>query len=228
MTNYREEEENQLLPIPINTEFDFNIGTMTFDIPRFVEALILSVSMLGILYLILSNVNLGFGTEVTIYIFGVAAAAYLGLNGIQGHRLSKFIMNIIAFYKNRRITHYNPRVKKEIRFFTEEVDDDDYVIPRERLEALYHKYVNKADSVQANKNLQTEELDTSTMFFEDDIEYLGKPEELMSKKELKKLQKRKAREEKKALKLKKKEQRLNDKAKKKKGRNRKVVARFFN
>ena len=47
--------------------------------------------------------------------------------------------------------------------------------------------INRGPLESAKNNLKKEELDTSYMFFEDDISYLGKPVELMTKAEKRKL-----------------------------------------
>ena len=183
----RKEEDYQVLPIPMNTEFDFNIGSYTFQIKNLAEGIVIGGTIGLLLYLFCKKFSIPYGTAITIVLFGALGGAYLGIKGINGETVPGYLFNILKFHKNRRITHYNPRIKDEKRFFTEETDDDDYVIPRERLEALYRKVVAKADMENAKNNLQKEELDTSYMFFEDDISYLGKPVELMTKAEKRKL-----------------------------------------
>ena len=210
----RKEEDYQVLPIPMNTEFDFNIGSYTFQIKNLAEGIAIGGAIGVLLYLLCRRFAIPYGTAITIILFGALGGAYLGIKGINGETVPGYLLNIIRFHKKRRITHYNPRIKAEKRFFTEETDDDDYVIPRERLEALYRKVVAKADMENAKNNLQKEELDTSYMFFEDDISYLGKPMELMSKAEKRKLARRlkkKAR-----LEAKKKKKEMKDAKKKKK------------
>ena len=210
----RKEEDYQVLPIPMNTEFDFNIGSYTFQIKNLAEGIAIGGAIGVSLYLLCRRFAIPYGTAITIILFGTLGGAYLGIKGINGETVPGYLLNIIRFHKKRRITHYNPRIKAEKRFFTEETDDDDYVIPRERLEALYRKVVAKADMENAKNNLQKEELDTSYMFFEDDISYLGKPMELMSKAEKRKLARRlkkKAR-----LEAKKKKKEMKDAKKKKK------------
>ena len=210
----RKEDDYQVLPVPMNAEFDFNIGSYTFQIRNLIEGIFIGGTIGILLYLLCSKLHVPYGTAFTIILFGALGGGYLGIRGINGDTVSGFLLNIIRFQKNRRITHYNPRIKKEKRFFTEDTDDDDYVIPRERLEALYRKVVTRADTENAKNNLQKEELDTSYMFFEDDISYLGKPAELMSKAEKRKLARQLKKQEKLAAKQKKKEAK-NDRKKKK-------------
>jgi hypothetical protein len=186
-----EEEQIEEMPIPQNAEFDLNIGSYSFEIRRAAEGLILGVLVGTPVYLLLRYLSVS-GMNLWIYSLAAAAGAFLiGNNGINGDSVSRYIMNVLRFSKKKRIAHYNPRIKFEKRFFTEETEDDDYVIPRERLEALYHKYVSKTNSENAHMNFEKEELDTSTMYFEDDIEVLGKPTELMSKSERRKYEKEK-------------------------------------
>lgn len=126
----------------------------------------------------------------------IVGSAVLGIKGINGDSVFGYIYNKIIFLKNKRVCYYNPRIKTEIKFFTNSDGSEDYIAPREKIEEMYHKFISKTDIKSAQENLKQEELDTSYMYFEDDIDALGKPEELMSKKELKKYQKKKAKEEK--------------------------------
>ena len=193
------EENIQQMPVPINTEFDFNFGNYSFDIRRMSEAIIIGGILGFIGFVIVTKFNPSVGTGFTIVVMLAAAGGFLGLKGINGDNVSTYLLNIVRFMRNRRICHYNPRVRSEARYFTEDTSEEDYVIPRERLEAMYRKYVAKSDASSARNNLQEEIFDNETMFFEDDIELFGKPEALMSKAELRKYKRKQKREEKRKL-----------------------------
>lgn len=205
MTDIKEESLDEL-PVPINTSFDFNIGPFSFELKRLIEGIIVAGLLCGGLYLITTYlISIPWNYLITAYLFALAAGVYAGVSGINGDSITGYILNMIKFQRKKRVTHYSPRVKSEKRYFTEDVTDDDYVIPRERLEALYHKYVDRNET-EIDSIFREEVFDTSTMFFEDDIEVLGKPEELMSKGELRKLARAKKKEAKRQIKLAKKQQ----------------------
>ena len=198
----REDENYDILPIPLNSKFDFNFLGLTFQMRKAFEGIALGLLGFLISYLIVRNIKMQIGVALTIMLFLTLGGLLLGGMGVNNDYVSNAIINIFTFYRKKRITFYNPRVKKEQRFFVEELqDEDDYVIPRERLEALYHKYINKKEIENAQDNFQDEEFDENYMYFEDDIDVLGKPRELMSERELKKLERLKKKEERKRKRL---------------------------
>lgn len=193
--NDRNEEEIDVITIPGNVGYDFNIGRFSFTNRRMFEALIMAVPLAIIIYLVNGYLPFSFGWKLTIFLGVVGGALFLGLKGINGDNVSTYIHNMIKFYQKRRIAHKNPRPHTENRFFTEETNDQDYVIPRERVEALYRKYVNSSGSIKAENNLKEEAFDDSTMIFESDIEVYGKPIEMMTKREIRALERKKRKEE---------------------------------
>ena len=194
-----EVDEYEVIDIPKNTEFDISFGNFAFELKRLVEAIVLSLVFSLIAIAIMNLFNLKATRQIAIVVLIVIACGMFALKGINGNSLTEHLIYMVMFKKNKRTTYYNDRVKVEKKFFTEDVDEQP-VIPRERLEAMYHKYVAKDDGKPKTKTIINEYFDASRMFFEEDIDALGKPEELMSPRELKKYQKLKKKEEKEKIK----------------------------
>lgn len=191
-----EQEEYDILPIPQNTEFDINIGNFSFETIRLIEGIIVGGALGLVLFLIANIFPIGGLRKAAIALIGVIGGGALAIRGINGNSLTEHLLYMIMFNKNKRICYYSDRVKTEKKFFTESAQEE-YVLPRERLEAMYHKYVAKPDK---DREVFNEHFDSKRMFFEEDIDLMGKPEELMSPRELKKYKKMKKKEEKEKLK----------------------------
>lgn len=191
-----EQEEYDILPIPQNTEFDINIGNFSFETIRLIEGIVVGGALGLVLFLIANIFPIGGLRKAAIALIGVIGGGALAIRGINGNSLTEHLLYMIMFNKNKRICYYSDRVKTEKKFFTESAQEE-YVLPRERLEAMYHKYVAKPDK---DREVFNEHFDSKRMFFEEDIDLMGKPEELMSPRELKKYKKMKKKEEKEKLK----------------------------
>lgn len=182
MTYQEQEERLDEMPIPVNADFDFPLFGKAFTLKNAVEGLVLGGFLALPAFLLLKNLKTS-GLSLLVYTALTFLGGFLlGNNGINGDTLSRYLLNVLRFRKNKKITYYNPRVKSRKRFFTEETEDDDYVIPRERLEALYRRYLGRKEHENTSSVFEKEDLNDITLYFEDDIEEFGRPEELMSRK----------------------------------------------
>ncbi len=182
------EEYLDTFDVPQNTEYDLNILNYTFTYRSLIEGGVLALLSGAIMLAILTIVKLKLTYSFALVVFVALLGFALGVIGINGDSISNYLLNALKFARRRRVAYYNPRVKKEIKFFAD-TKEDDYVVPRERLEALYRSFISKKDVEEAQINLTNEDFDSSLMYFEDDIDAVGKPEEMLSKKERKKIEK---------------------------------------
>lgn len=193
-----EQEQYDICPIPQNTEFDINIGSFSFETIRLIEGIIVGGTVGLVIFLLINIFPIGALRKGALVALGVIGGGALAIRGINGNSLTEHLIYMIKYKKNRRICYYSDRVKTEKKFFTESASEE-FVLPRERLEAMYHKYISKPDK---DRIVFNEHFDSKRMFFEEDIDLMGKPEELMSPRELKKYKKLKKKQEKEKLKKK--------------------------
>ena len=88
----RKEEDYQVLPIPMNTEFDFNIGSYTFQIKNLAEGIVIGGTIGLLLYLFCKKFSIPYGTAITIVLFGALGGAYLGIKGINGETVPGYLL----------------------------------------------------------------------------------------------------------------------------------------
>ena len=188
------EEKETIIPFPENIEYDFNVGNYTFDFMRLSQAIIIAIIVDVILFILLQFTGLKWTHKAVVLIIGLVLSAYIGTKGINGDSVFGYILNAIIHNRNKRITLYNPRIKTNMKFFANDTKDD-YVVPREKIEEMYRTYIARSDKKSAEENLLHDNLENEQIFFEDDIDLMGKPTELMSEKELKKWQKKKEKEQ---------------------------------
>lgn len=191
MTNNNniEKEKLDVIPFPENTEYDLNIMNWTFDIGRLLQGLACGGVIGAILFILLQQTRLVWTYRFSLVAVGFAIGVMLGIKGINGDSIAGYIYNSIVFYRRKRTVYYNPRVKSEIKFFTHSDEKDNFVAPREKIEEMYRNYIAKNDKKSAEENLNDEDFNTESMYFEDDVPVLGKPEDFMTKKELRKYKK---------------------------------------
>ena len=206
-----QDEELDVIPYPVNIQYDINIKGMTFDYSRAIQALFLGTTLAILTYLTCNLIHLKNSYTLVLVFLAVCGGLYLGIKGINGDTVFRYVYNSLIFGRKKRTVYYNPRVKSEIKFITNDDNREDNVVPRDKIDEMISKYITKVDVKSVEENLSNADLDTSYMYFEDDIDVLGKPEELMSPKELKKYRKRKE------LEAKENNEEVNDTTKKKKG-----------
>ena len=189
-----QDEKLDVIPYPVNIQYDINIKGMTFDYSRAIQALFLAIALSVLVYFLCIFIHLKTSYTLVLLILSVCGGLYLGIKGINGDTVFRYIYNSLMFSRKKRTVYYNPRVKSEIKFITNDDGREDNVVPRDKIDEMISKYITKVDVKSVEENLSNADLDTSYMFFEDDIDVFGKPEELMSPKELKKYRKRKEKE----------------------------------
>jgi hypothetical protein len=179
--------------VPQNCEYDLSVGDYTFKKRRVLEGALLTIPFGAVCWFLCMLFRVSIITAVVVTAISGSLGMIFGIVGHNGDDISKYIWNIVTFNRRKRITWYNGRVKKEIRCFAEESqNEEDYVIPRERLEALYHKLTNQRNIANSEENLALEEqYDNENIVFEDDIRLMEE-----EKKEEKKMRSRFHRKEK--------------------------------
>ena len=110
----------------------------------------------------------------------------------------EFIARVVKFRQNRRISKYNPRIKTELE--PDYLLHDDTMLPKEKLkralENIKSKVVGGSDE-PISADITDDDLQ---VYYDDDEDFVEKPDELKSKAELKAEAKQRAKEEKEFIK----------------------------
>lgn len=217
MAIVQQEEENiEQYVIPVNSDYDLNVAGYTFDMKRAIEGIILGLAFGTVGLLIFGLIPIRWTIKIAFIAMFAAVGVFLALKGVNGDSITDYFLNVLLFKASRRITYYNPRVKHEIKFFVSELGSEETMIPRERLEAMWHKYVSKKDTQQAHNNF-FEDTDVAILF-EDDIKVnKEKAKDVMTplqkrkqEKEEQKAERKRKKQEAKIRKMNKKRQRIED------------------
>lgn len=203
-------EELKVVYIPKNFESGVNILGNTYSNARVIEAGIMAIIPIIIVFIIMpfAGVEMATTTKLTIVVTISGGLGLLGISGINGDSCLGFIKTLLTYVKNKRIAYYNPRIKKEAVSFINQTNEID-VLPRDKVIALYKKYKETFDEKERENIVKQQEKVKELglgIYFEDDIGVLDKPIEFMSKKEYKeyiKEQKKEAKKNKGIIKLKK-------------------------
>lgn len=166
-----EEEKIDVFPVPENIDYDLNIGNFSFQFRRVVEGLLIAVVLLAITYFCAMLMRIKPTYMIALLVFSAGFGLAIGVAGINGDSISNYLLSAIKFRNNRRTAFYNPRVKSDLKSFTDDNKEDDYVIPRERLEALYRSLRNRKLSDDTVNNAYDHEFDRENMRFEDDYTF---------------------------------------------------------
>lgn len=194
MMAHKEEVEPNIYLIPKNS---FDTGYVLggqFRTRNFVEGIILALPFLGVFAY--GWVKLGWDFRSTIaYCIIICAAVFLfTANGIKGDSLFEFLNRVRKFRQNRRISKYNPRIKTELE--PDYLLDDGKTLPKEKLkqtwEAFKDKVVGGGDG-PVSSDITADDL---RVYYDDDEDFVAKPDELKTKAELKAEAKQRAKEEK--------------------------------
>lgn len=211
-----QEEQIDVLTVPINSDYDVNVAGYTFETKRAVEGVILAILFGGLSFALFTLIGLKMTIRLTLTgAFAVVGFA-LAVKGINGDSITDYLLNIMRFNKKKRITYYNPDIKNYLKFFTSDLDAEQTMIPRERLEMLIRKYITKQDTKQAHNNFRDEE--NTVIYFEDDIEQYGKPLDLMTPSERRKAERQRKKMAKEKAKMDAKQRRINEKMRKREER----------
>lgn len=194
----REEKQANIYAIPKNS---FDTGYVfggQFKTRNFVEGVVVTLPFLGIFLYGWAKLGLDFESTVA-YCFILCAAVFVSVvHGVGGDSLFEFIARVVKFRQNRRISKYNPRIKTELE--PDYLLHDDTMLPKEKLkralENIKSKVVGGSDE-PISADITDEDLQ---VYYDDDEDFVEKPDELKSKAELKAKAKQRAKEEKEFIK----------------------------
>lgn len=174
--------------IPKNYEIGVNLLGFNFKLRFLIEGTIAALIIFIIVFVILNYFNIEFATKIGYSIAFALIGLLLGIRGINDEPLTEFIGHYFKYIKRKRTAFYNPRVKKEIKPYLEQIQNNKNADVFETARSIYNKYKHK---IEKNNQLKTMEyqnqnvFDKENMFFEDDIGVINKPYEYMTKKERK-------------------------------------------
>lgn len=194
----REEKQANIYAIPKNS---FDTGYVfggQFKTRNFVEGVVVTLPFLGIFLYGWAKLGLDFESTVA-YCFILCAAVFVSVvHGVGGDSLFEFIARVVKFRQNRRISKYNPRIKTELE--PDYLLHDDTMLPKEKLkralENIKSKVVGGSDE-PISADITDDDLQ---VYYDDDVDFVEKPDELKSKAELKAEAKQRAKEEKEFIK----------------------------
>lgn len=194
----REEKQANIYAIPKNS---FDTGYVfggQFKTRNFVEGVVVTLPFLGIFLYGWAKLGLDFESTVA-YCFILCAAVFVSVvHGVGGDSLFEFIARVVKFRQNRRISKYNPRIKTELE--PDYLFHDDTMLPKEKLkralENIKSKVVGGSDE-PISADITDDDLQ---VYYDDDEDFVKKPDELKSKAELKAEAKQRAKEEKEFIK----------------------------
>lgn len=194
----REEKQANIYAIPKNS---FDTGYVfggQFKTRNFVEGVVVTLPFLGIFLYGWAKLGLDFESTVA-YCFILCAAVFVSVvHGVGGDSLFEFIARVVKFRQNRRISKYNPRIKTELE--PDYLLHDDTMLPKEKLkralENIKSKVVGGSDE-PISADITDDDLQ---VYYDDDEDFVEKPDELKSKAELKAEAKQRAKGEKEFIK----------------------------
>ena len=194
----REEKQANIYAIPKNSFDTGYVFGSQFKTRNFVEGVIVTLPFLGIFLYGWAKLGLDFESTVA-YCFILCAAVFVSVvHGVGGDSLFEFIARVVKFRQNRRISKYNPRIKTELE--PDYLLHDDTMLPKEKLkralENIKSKVVGGSDE-PISADITDDDLQ---VYYDDDEDFVEKPDELKSKAELKAEAKQRAKEEKELIK----------------------------
>lgn len=194
----REEKQANIYAIPKNS---FDTGYVfggQFKTRNFVEGVVVTLPFLGIFLYGWAKLGLDFESTVA-YCFIMCAAVFVSVvHGVGGDSLFEFIARVVKFRQNRRISKYNPRIKTELE--PDYLLHDDTMLPKEKLKRALENI--KSEVVGGSDEPISADItdDDLQVYYDDDEDFVEKPDELKSKAELKAEAKQRAKEEKELIK----------------------------
>lgn len=179
----REETEPNVYNIPKNA---FDTGYVfggLFRTRNFVEGIIVALPFLGIFAYGWTKLGWDILSTVAYCVILCAGAFMATVVGVDGDSLFEFIARVIRFRKNRRISKYNPRIKTELE--PDYLIHDDKLLPREKLKRAYESIKGKVVGGEENAISADINSDNLHIYYDDDENFIEKPEELKTQAELK-------------------------------------------
>ena len=198
MARLSDEDVYRICYIPGDYKNGTHILGRTYTFSWLIQGIILGLLPAVINFIILpsARINIPFEVKTILSIVFGFILASIGINGINDESLGSFLLTYLRFRKNKRNTYYNPRVKKEMKPSLEEVRSADEMLSRDKAIIFYKRYKEEYDKKQREKVMQEQDrangIDTSGIYFLDDIGVIDKPVEFMTDAEYKKYQKAKA------------------------------------
>lgn len=194
------EEELRVEYIPPNYDEGFSVGNFSFDTRYLIEAVVMAIIGFVLAKILVSLLSetifaLDFSKVIVVYILFGGGLAALGMAGLGGDPVYVYLLNMIHFNKKKRVAFYNPRVKTEKKsalIESEEEVVETNIVKEKILGAIDSMKTKNLEKVEQLERQQEEEY--ASLFFEDDLGVVDKPEEYLTKAEKKAMAKA-AREE---------------------------------
>jgi len=161
-------DESDTYVIPHNFTTGTVIGGETYRTRNVIEGLVLSVPPAVLTFLL--GRELSFAVKLSIALSTALPLLILGVSGVGGDSLSKFVRIWLRYLRSRRTLLYNPRLKEE----DEPVDlaklQEEMILPRDRLLQLVEQLRSRAAKPSTGES-------AGILYFEEDIGIVPKPEE---------------------------------------------------
>ena len=183
----KEEEKVFDIYIPDNFQTGVNFLGENYATGNVIQAAILSIIVFVISFCFPSWIGLSikWSIKLSIAIVLCSPCAIIGITGINGDSIVKFLSNIVKFNKSKRMMLYNPRVKTEYKVCTDSAQlSPEKMLPRDKAIALYGKVVEGINKRNRSKVREGDE-NIENIYFEDDYGVVETPDEYMSDKEIK-------------------------------------------
>lgn len=190
----KEEKQPNVYMIPKNS---FDTGYVfggAFKTKNFIEGVVVAIPFLGIF--IYGWTQLGWDVESTVaYAAIVCAGVFVAVShGVGDDSFFEFLAHVIHFRKSRRISKYNPRIKTELE--PDYLLKESGMLPKEKLKEAWENFKKKVLGGSDGPISADITADDLQIYYDDDEDFIEKPDELKTKAELKAEAKQRAKEEK--------------------------------
>ena len=190
----KEEKQPNVYMIPKNS---FDTGYVfggAFKTKNFIEGVVVAIPFLGIF--IYGWTQLGWDVESTVaYAAIVCAGVFVAVShGVGDDSFFEFLAHVIHFRKSRRISKYNPRIKTELE--PDYLLKESGMLPKEKLKEAWENFKKKVLGGSDGPISADITADDLQIYYDDDEDFVEKPDELKTKAELKAEAKQRAKEEK--------------------------------
>lgn len=190
----KEEKQPNVYMIPKNS---FDTGYVfggSFKTKNFIEGVVVAIPFLGIF--IYGWTQLGWDVESTVaYAAIVCAGVFVAVShGVGDDSFFEFLAHVIHFRKSCRISKYNPRIKTELE--PDYLMKENGMLPKEKLKEAWENFKKKVLGGGDGPISADITADDLQIYYDDDEDFVEKPDELKTKAELKAEAKQRAKEEK--------------------------------
>lgn len=179
----KEEKQPNVYMIPKNS---FDTGYVfggAFKTKNFIEGVVVAIPFLGIF--IYGWTQLGWDVESTVaYAAIVCAGVFVAVShGVGDDSFFEFLAHVIHFRKSRRISKYNPRIKTELE--PDYLMKENGMLPKEKLKEAWENFKKKVLGGGDGPISADITADDLQIYYDDDEDFVEKPDELKTKAELK-------------------------------------------